>query len=209
MVKVFSFCLYGIKDKYNKGMLKNIELINKEFPDFEIWVYIGEDITILNELQQNKSVKCIFTGVLGNENMSYRFFAIDNPDVEIAIVRDADSRVYSRDVRFIKEFINSDKLFHIIRDHPHHTAKIMGGMWAMKKGIDINIQQLYMNEWRPYNNVSYFFNDSLFLRDVLYDKLNPRDCMFHINYDINEKHFVGQVYLFDGDNEYTMYNYDA
>jgi hypothetical protein len=85
----------------------------------------------------------------------------------------------------------------------------MGGMWAMKKGLDINIQQLYMNEWRPYNNVSYFFNDSLFLRDVLYDKLNPEDCMFHINYENNEKHFVGQVYLFDGDNEYTMYNYDA
>jgi hypothetical protein len=181
-------------------------LINKEFPDFEIWVYIGEDITILNELQQNKTVKCIFTGVLGHENMSYRFFAIDDPTVDIAIVRDADSRVYSRDVAFIKEFINSDKLFHIIRDHPHHTAKIMGGMWAMKKGLDINIQQLYMNEWRPYNNVSYFFNDSLFLRDVLYDKLDPRDCMFHINYDINEKHFVGQVYLFDLEGkEYLVY----
>jgi len=206
MVKVFSFCLYGIKDKYNKGMLKNIELINKEFPDFEIWIYIGECVPILKQLQQNKSVKCIFTGKTGHENMSYRFFAIDNPDVEIAIVRDADSRVYSRDVGFIKQFINSTKLFHIIHDHPHHTFKIMGGMWAMKKGLDINIQQLYMDEWRPYNNFNDFFNDSYFLQNVLYFKLDPRDCMFHLNYENNVEHFVGQVYEFDGEGkEYLVY----
>ena len=48
------------------------------------------------------------------------------------IVRDADSRFTQREVDCVNEWIASDKDFHIIRDHKHHTCPIMGGCFGVK-----------------------------------------------------------------------------
>ncbi len=44
MVSVFSFCIFGNKPKYCRGLLRNIELIKEYFPEWEIWVYIGDEV---------------------------------------------------------------------------------------------------------------------------------------------------------------------
>jgi hypothetical protein len=221
MVKVFAFSLFGSQDKYCKGILKNIEQINKFFPDFEIWVYIGEDvpINILNILNNNKTVKCISTHVSGNETKFFRFFAIDDSSVDLAIIRDADSRIYDRDIACIEDFLQSDKMFHIIRDHKNHTHKIMAGMWGIKKGLleSITIQDLYLH-WKQYRTCSDFWDDTKILCELLYPLITS-SLLVHDNYntieiekmqfrkdDDNGKHFVGQVYEYDEfGNEYPKF----
>jgi hypothetical protein len=212
MVKVFSFSLFGNQDKYCKGILKNIEQINRFFPEFEIWVYLGENVPIdtLSKLTHNKTVRCINTNVSGNETKFYRFFAIDNLLVEVAIIRDADSRVYERDIACIEDFLNSEKKFHIIRDHKNHTHKIMAGMWGIKKGLldSIKIYDLY-TYWKEHRTCSEFWDDTNILCELLYPLIRP-SLLVHDNYntieseimpfrkdDINGKHFVGQVYEYD------------
>jgi len=221
MVKVFAFSLFGSQDKYCKGILKNIEQINKFFPDFEIWVYIGEDvpIEILNILNNNKTVKCISTNVSGNETKFFRFFAIDDSSVDLAIIRDADSRIYYRDIACIEDFLQSDKMFHIIRDHKNHTHKIMAGMWGIKKGLleSITIEDLYLH-WKQYRTCSDFWDDTKILCELLYPLITS-SLLVHDNYntierekmrfrkdDDNGKHFVGQVYEYDEfGNEYPKF----
>lgn len=49
--------------------------------------------------------------------MMYRFLTLDEDDVELMMVRDADSRIHVRDRYTIHEFVKSDHKAHAIRDH--------------------------------------------------------------------------------------------
>ena len=46
--------------------------------------------------------------------------------VDRYIIRDVDSRLNIRERFAVEEWINSDKQFHLMRDHPQQAAVIMG-----------------------------------------------------------------------------------
>ena len=50
----------------------------------------------------------------------WRFETIDDPDVEINMSRDTDTRILLREKLAVDEWLASGKTFHIMRDHPHH-----------------------------------------------------------------------------------------
>ena len=225
MKNVFSFSLFGSAEKYSKGLLRNIEVIHQYFPEWYTYIWVGDGVSeeVLVELHEKKNVKLIPTNETGMVNMSYRFFSIDDPEVAIMCVRDADSRIYERDRACIEDFVNSQKLFHIIRDHPNHHHTILGGMWGMKKQfLDRKLQETFQ-EWRQMNKATEFWNDMDFLRSLFYphclpytmihDELQKFEPMqlrtpFRVPLDEKKLHFIGQVYEFDRDgNEYPKYPY--
>lgn len=171
-MKVFSFCLYGDKPKYIVGMHENIKLISGLFPDWKIIIYYEEDTTNISPFETYSNVILRKGEYKGNQMMLDRFKPIDEPDVEVMMVRDADSRVNERDEWCIREFIKSPKLFHIIRDHPYHTTLIMGGLWGIKQGALphymklTNMIKLYAEQ--THNRTGF---DQYFLSDVLYPKI--------------------------------------
>ena len=73
-------------------------------------------------------------------SMMWRFTACDDEDVECFISRDTDSRLSLREKEAVDEWLESDKNFHIMRDHPYHVTAIMGGMWGMKRTARINMK---------------------------------------------------------------------
>ena len=225
MKKVFSFSLYGSAEKYWRGMYKNIELIHQQFPDWFIYIWIGDGVSedVLLTLYEKKNVQLIPTHESGHINMSYRFFSIDDPDVEVMCVRDADSRVTERDAACIQEFVKSDKLFHIVRDHPNHHHTIMGGMWGVKKeNMHVTIRYAF-ELWKKKYSATEFWNDMDFLRSFFYpaclssvmihDELQSLESKewhtpFAIPLDEKKQHFIGQVYEFDtSGNEFPKYPY--
>jgi len=136
-------------------MIQNIQLINKHFPEWFIYVYVGSDVTqdMIDTLQSAHQVIVRFTGITGIINMIHRFFPIDEPDVDIMLVRDADSRVHSRDRWAIGRFLDSPYVAHTIRDHKEHKCRIMGGLWGIRKSAGVNIHEQYKlyeakPEWR-------------------------------------------------------------
>ena len=145
-MNVFSFCLYGpYNARYYPGMIENIQLIQRHFPEWFVFVYVGSDVPpeMVSILQSAHRVVLRFTGKTGIENMIERFYAIDEPDVDLMVVRDADSRVHSRDRWAIHDFLASPQfVLHTIRDHKEHSASIMGGLWAIRKssGIDMHAE---------------------------------------------------------------------
>lgn len=223
MVKAFSFSVYGSDDKYCKGIIKNLECIQTSFPLWEVWIYVGDGVpeSVIDNINTFNFTKIIYTGQIGHENKAYRFFTIDDPTVDIAIIRDADSRIYERDVECIKDFIQSTKLFHIIRDHPnHHTWKIMGGMWGIKKGLIDNIKSLFL-AWKSTKNLG-FFDDQIFLSEIIYPiiktsvlvqeafstSFEPHDCKLKFKTPLVDLHFIGQVYEYNIDGEeYPKFDY--
>ena len=87
---VISYSLYGSAQRYIEGLVINCKLINLHFPDFWIYVFVGNDFdhSILESLNTFKNIKIIHTGVSGHRNASYRFIAIDYDEVGIAFSRD-------------------------------------------------------------------------------------------------------------------------
>ena len=206
-------------------MIKNVELIHQYFPDWFIYIWVGDGVPedILFTLHEKKNVELLPTNENGLVNMSYRFFSIDFPDVEVMCVRDADSRVNERDKACIEDFVHSDKQFHILRDHPNHHHPIMGGMWGIKKEyMNISLQTAF-NTWKETNKSTEFWNDMDFIKSFFYPHVIPY-AMIHDEYqtleppnfhtpfrvplDEKKQHFIGQVYEFDENgNEYPKYPY--
>lgn len=199
MVNVFSFCLYGPETpKYYFGLLENIRLINSHFPDWKIYVYLGNDVpeSFEHTLLANPTLVVRRTGADGHTNSIYRFFAIDEPSVNTMMVRDCDSRVHWKDRWAIRNFMESGRGVHIIRDHVEHTSNILAGLWGVKKSsVSFSIQELY-KAWTPEfagsgdkDTPAGFGIDQNFLKLVLYPKI-VQDAWVHYS---KNRLMVGEV----------------
>ncbi len=127
-------------------MLENVDMIGRHFPDWKVYIYTAPDVEpgFLTQVAMYSNVIVKPTGKLGAVNMIERFFAIDEPDVEVMLVRDADSRVHWRDRWAIRDFMSRPQFsVHAIRDHPHHISNLMGGLWGMRKIPGFSISKQY------------------------------------------------------------------
>jgi hypothetical protein len=147
MVNVFSFCLYGsVNPLYYTGLLENIYLIGRFFPEWKVYVYLGSDVTTdMRELLVSVPFVVVRdTHITNAENMIHRFFAIDEEEVELMIVRDADSRIHWKDRWAIQQFVlQPNYTGHIVRDNNQHRVAMMGGLWGIRKRANICIRHEY------------------------------------------------------------------
>jgi len=177
MVNVFSFCLFGPPNPsyYPTPMLQNIELVRIHFSDWKVYVYVSPDVdaTFIKHIQTLPNVVVRHTGVLGPINMIYRFLAIDEPDVDVMFVRDADSHIHWRDRWAVRDFLKRNYNFHVIRDHPEHNVQMPGGLWGMRKTNGIVIRDEYAKYiQRPLAEGRNGY-DQDFLSDQLYRQILP------------------------------------
>ena len=211
MLKVLSFSLWGDNPTYNIGAIRNAEDALTIYPEFKCWFYIHVESvpqTTIDKLKTFSNVKIIYkTGDLNKiKPMMWRFETIDDPNVEIMMSRDTDTRFTTREVLAVHEWLNSDKFFHIMRDHPHHGFCILGGMFGTRKLPDIPSWINVMNTFNQTGNRDY---DQSFLRDYIYPivcnnsivhasfhKLEPHARNFPINF-CNDLRFVGEYVYFD------------
>jgi hypothetical protein len=177
MVRVFSFCLYNPPNPlYYTGLFENIVLIHKYFPTFLVYIYIGNDVPkqTCDDLRRYPNVRLYYTGETGAVNMIHRFFAIDEPGVDLMLVRDADSRIHWKDRWAIAEFLaHPYAKVHTIRDSPVHTAAIMGGLWGMKKIPDFSIRSMYDEYSSKVTVEDKWGVDQYFLQLALYPFIKP------------------------------------
>jgi len=66
--------------------------------------------------------------------MMWRFYSVSDANVEVAIMRDTDSRLNKREATAVKAFLDSSATVHILRDHPYHKFSLMPGMCGFKRG---------------------------------------------------------------------------
>lgn len=106
------------------------------------------------------------TGSSINSKMSWRFLVAADTDVERYVVRDIDSRLSLREKAAVDEWIESQKKFHVMRDHPSHSHYNMsGGMWGGTRDALPNINSLLIQ--RPMSNV--YIEDMNFLDSVVWN----------------------------------------
>jgi len=177
MTKVISYSLYGSNKKYCIGMLENLKINKEKLPDWDNYIYYSEDVP-KEYIEMYKEynpilINCGKTDYLW-EGMFWRFRLFNDKDIDIFISRDADSRITDREIKFINDFISSNKSFHIIRDHPEHIPVILGGMFGVKVkefNNKYNIKNIneYILEYRKlYNKHMLKQPDQYFLRDKIW-----------------------------------------
>ena len=150
MKNIVAFSLWGDNPMYWLGALRNIELVDKFYPGFISRFYIDKSSrTDLIESIKEKNVEVVLVDSKDSfHGMFWRFSASEESDVDIFLSRDCDSRISEREAEAVKEWLNSDKDFHIMRDHPYHTVPILGGMWGCRNGLmrKIELNKL-INNW--------------------------------------------------------------
>jgi len=204
MKKVIAYSLWGDHPMYWEGALRNIELVEKQLPDFICRFYIDDscDQVLIDSITENERVEKVMVKSEDSfHGMFWRFWAIDDPDVELVMIRDTDSRIGKREVAAIKEWLDSDKDFHIMRDHPYHTVPILGGMWGCRGELlkSLNITER-ITKWNQYGRKGI---DQDFLGKVIYPMVKDNAIVHDefFAYDINRRPFttVRENYEFVGE----------
>tara|TARA_A100000164_G_C21861633_1_gene750395 strand:- start:487 stop:1167 length:681 start_codon:yes stop_codon:yes gene_type:complete len=200
MKKVISFSLWGDDPKYTIGAIKNAELAKTVYPGWVPRFYCAKNSVpenIINRLKELNS-EIIFKDSKGDWTSTvWRFEAIADLDVDIMISRDTDSRLSYREKLAVDKWLESDKMFHIMRDHPAHAIEILAGMWGVKSPMLRNINSLI----GQYRKEKFKQFDQTFLRKIIYPMVKNYS---YVNDEFFEKkpfpekrsglEFVGQVY---------------
>ena len=201
---------YQTHNMYINGAIKNLEIHKKKniYKDWVFRYYINNTVPI--EIQNKlKSLGAELVDMSGSKvpGMFWRFLPFDDQSVSIFIVRDTDSRINFREEKAVNEWVGSNKLLHVMRDHPHHFYKILGGMWGYKnyqKKFPIN---KLMEKFLKKRKYQFKRMDDMKFLDLIYDKLNgnsiEHDQFFKYKYsqpfpDDSYKndyyHFVGEIF---------------
>lgn len=177
MKKTISFCLYGNDRKYWKGALENIRLSRIHYPGWNCRFYLSTDSPqeLIEMIQKEDCQTALITPFQAHSCRLWRFYAADDSD--IMICRDTDSRLSKREAVAVEDWLNSDKQFHIMRDHPLHDALIPAGMWGCRNTSGMKeLVDGFPDQGAPNS-------DQQFLARYIYPQVKEH-AMIHDSYDL-------------------------
>ena len=173
MTKMITYCLWGEDPKYINGLKRNIATIKEKLSDYEIMVAVNlysdfknEDVTVYRAPQD----------YYDHYLMYCRLFPASWDWIDVVYSKDLDSPILNREIEAMKEFEKSDKSFLIMRDHPLHTCRIVGGMLGIKKNTVSNMCRLIHESKERYKNEWYC--DQHFLEDIIYPLVRDRALIY-------------------------------
>lgn len=175
---IISFSLWGDNPVYVTGALINAQLIPYMYDGWTARFYCDATVPpkALDALRKlDAQVVIIEDENLKKLRSMWRFFVMDDPNVEYFLCRDADSRVNVQEVVAVQEWLHSDKKFHIMRDHPFHMELILAGMWGGVAGVLPNIKNILLSSGKYFNNPLF---DQVFLMEVIWP-LIKNDVLVH------------------------------
>jgi hypothetical protein len=145
MKRILSFSLWGNNPLYTVGAIANADLAKKIYPGWICRFYIHEPSipsNILKELYSRDNVEIVkMPDDNGWSGMLWRFYPATEPDVEIMLSRDCDSRLTLREKACIDQWLNINdgggrfRKVMTIRDTCVHQSQMMGGLWGVRDGF--------------------------------------------------------------------------
>lgn len=163
--KVVSFSLFGSDKKYFANIDLCITSYQKWFPEWIFRVYVSDDlpIEVLKKLQhQNCELITMTSKKIDFRYTFWRFLALDDKTVSCVLVRDIDSVASEREKIMVDQWLNSNQILHIIRDHPDHTDLIMGGMFDRRFDPSFNVKKAMLK----FKKLNILGVDQQFLKSI-------------------------------------------
>lgn len=169
---------YQTHAMYLNGALENLNLQKKEkiYKHWKFRFYINNTVPkefILKLKSYGAEIKDMTNSKL--PGMFWRFLPFNDKKVDIFIVRDVDSRISKREFKAVNEWIESKKLMHIIRDHPHHYYKILGGMWGYQNHLERFNPNELINKFLEQRKYKFKRMDDMLFLDNIYDLFEKKN----------------------------------
>ena len=185
MRNVVAYSLWGDHSMYWVGALRNIEQVSKYFPGWICRFYIDNscDEELIKTIKGDNVEVVLVDSKDSFHGMFWRFWASEEEETDVFLSRDCDSRFSEREVDAIKEWLSSNKDFHIMRDHPYHGVPVLGGMWGCRNGLmrEIGLSKL-IEQWGKYERKGI---DQDFLAKLIYPLVKDKaleHCDFNLNF---------------------------
>lgn len=143
---IISFSLWGNRQRYLRGAVRNALLAPDIYPSWTCRFYLDDSVPkdiqdLLGELgAQVVKMPAAKTSFLG---LGWRFQVWDDPDVDFCLLRDADSVISPFEACAVNAWLASDAWFHIMRCWYTHTDLILAGMWGGATGALHEIYAAY------------------------------------------------------------------
>jgi hypothetical protein len=168
---IISFALWGQDPFYNQGALENARLARLYYPGWTCRFYCAAGSSAARKLQ-DAGCEVVTLEAAGRAGLFWRFWPVDDPDVERCIFRDCDSRLNPREAAAVSEWVASGKVLHTMHDHEQHClAPILGGMWGIRGGVLRDIQQQIW-QWQVLDPPARMGPDQDFLMDQIWPQLS-------------------------------------
>jgi hypothetical protein len=177
MNKIISISAWGRSSpRFGYGAVKNSEIAKKIFPEWKVRVFVDHTLPqgYTDALSQMDNVELCYADDEQMFGAFWRFLSFFEED-SIVISRDSDSRLTTREKKYIDEWIECDKTFSIIRDHSrHYDWPMLAGMWGSKGSLSTEI----LNSMEEYCHQSFYTSDQIWLKEKVWP-IVEKDCMIH------------------------------
>ena len=151
--KVISYSLFGEELLFAGRFEMNLAAVKKYYPGYIMRIYHNytQNSVMMKKLCDNfcqesildlcdiKSdlIKTSFSHELTNISARmWRFLPMADPLVSEWHSRDIDSHIIQREIDAVDEWKRLNGVYHVLRDHPAHTAEILAGMFGMKLTVE-------------------------------------------------------------------------
>jgi len=176
--KLLVFSLWGNNPRYLRGALQNLLHCPDVYPEFLCRFCVDDSVPadLLTALADNGAEVVRETDTSQRLRLTRRFLAADDPQVAVYLVRDCDSLINAREAGAVREWLDSDKSFHAMRDWWTHTDPILAGMWGGLGGVLPPLAPLianYQSKLMETPNI-----DQWFLRDRIWPSIRC-DTLVH------------------------------
>lgn len=199
-MKLLSFAVWGNNPKYLVGAIKNAILAQDIYPDWVCRFYVSQEVPFpwVYDLKKIKNTEVIQKPVLGDWTFSFnRFLPMSENGIKVMVSRDTDSRLCSREKAAVDQWLDSEKGFHIMKDHPwHYTYPILAGMFGCKS----NTIQDIKNKIDSFSKSNWYHSDQEFLKHIVFPEIK-NNVLIHDDWNATpyplkrqEYKFVGQVF---------------
>lgn len=179
---VISFSLHGDDERYRQGALRNAIVARHLYPGWTARFYVDDSVPepMLNGLiAERAQIRKVPNLPAARYGLFWRFLVEDDPEVDIYLVRDADSVMNIRERVAVQEWLDSGRAYHVMRDHPVHCELILAGMWGAHRGNLTPLGPRILSHVRAAETrLNNRTGDQVFLREMVWPLIR-RDTLIH------------------------------
>ena len=134
-MKYISYSVWGDNKVYTYGIIENVLDAKKFYEGWIVRVHYNDTVpqNVVDWLKTQDNVELVHHPGTKKKasNTLWRFEDLFIKDA-VTMIRDADSRITERELTLVDDWLRSDKDFHIVTDHRHHTCPIIAGAFGVR-----------------------------------------------------------------------------
>ena len=180
---VIVFSLWGQDPRYLTGAVTNAIVARYLYPGWTVRFYVDQSVPqeVRTRLAAEgaKVLRVHADWPATQYGLFWRFFVEDDEEVDLYLIRDADSVMNIKERAAVEDWLASGKAFHVMRDWPAHSELILAGMWGAHRGnIGNMVRRIRDHVASEPKTLNYMAIDQHFLREQIWP-IVCQDAMVH------------------------------